>query len=103
MHATIRRTLTAAARDAGRAMAAALIALPVVAGMPRTASAQDTPDLSREIAIARETLAAPVMREAIAFVEEQQADPSDVIQDWLGVCYALGPSHAEIYRARHID
>jgi acetylornithine deacetylase/succinyl-diaminopimelate desuccinylase-like protein len=47
-------------------------------------------------------MATPQVGEALAFVEQQQADPSDIIQDWLGVCNALGPSHDEIYRARHI-
>ncbi|MDH3271862.1 MAG: M20/M25/M40 family metallo-hydrolase [Gemmatimonadota bacterium] len=77
-----------------------LTALLAVVGWP--ASGQETPDLGREIAVAERTLATPTVADAMSFVESQQSDPSDVIQDWLGVCNALGPSYDEIYRARHI-
>ncbi len=85
-----------------RALAALSAATVVFALSPAPAFSQGTPDLSQEIATAQRTLATPVVQAAMSFVEGQQADPSDVIQDWLGVCNALGPSYDEIYRARHI-
>jgi acetylornithine deacetylase/succinyl-diaminopimelate desuccinylase-like protein len=85
-----------------RAGTVAFLVVLVAAAAPSQVTAQQTPDLSQEIAIAERTLATPAVSNAMSFVEEQQADPSDVIQDWLGVCNALGPSHDEIYRARHI-
>lgn len=66
------------------------------------ACAQATPDVSKELAVVRKHLETPTLKRALEFVEEQIVDPSDVIQDWIGVCNALGPSHDEIFRARHI-
>jgi len=60
------------------------------------------PDVNREIAIVKQHMAARELREALAFVEKQQADPSAVVQDWLGVCNAYGPSGDEMNRSRHI-
>ncbi|NQT94105.1 MAG: M20/M25/M40 family metallo-hydrolase [Lentisphaerae bacterium] len=82
-----------------RAGAFALVTATMVVSV---AQAQETPDLSREIAIAQRHLDARQVQAAMAFVEGQQADQSAVIQDWLGVCNARGPSHDEIFRARHI-
>ncbi|HEY9515032.1 MAG TPA: M20/M25/M40 family metallo-hydrolase [Gemmatimonadaceae bacterium] len=71
-----------------------------------TAIAQEkprgTPDLSQEMAVVRQHMKTQPVQSALAFVESQIADPSDVIQDWLGVCNSPGPSHDEVYRARHI-
>jgi len=79
------------------ALALALAAVP--AGL---AAQHTTPDLSAEIASVRQSMRTPQLTRALAFVESQIADPSDVIQDWLGVCNAYAPAHDEIYRARHI-
>lgn len=68
---------------------------------PTTLEAQEL-NLDREVAVVRQHLETPSLKRALEFVEEQIADPSDVIQDWLGVCNALGPSGDEIFRARHI-
>jgi len=78
--------------------AAALAALWAAAGP----AAAQTPQLDREIALVRQHMQTPQLNSALSFVESQIADPSDVIQDWLGVCNAPGPSHDEIFRARHI-
>jgi acetylornithine deacetylase/succinyl-diaminopimelate desuccinylase-like protein len=59
-------------------------------------------DLSREVAVVRRHMQAPQAAAALDFVERQIADPRDVIQDWLGVCNAHGPSQDEVFRARHI-
>ncbi len=70
--------------------------------MPAIGRAQQPVNLTRELAIVRQHMQTPQVQDALKFVESQIANPSDVIQDWLGVCNALGPSHDEIYRARQI-
>jgi len=67
-----------------------------------TPGAAQTLDMSREIASVKRAMETPQLRSALSFVESQIADPSDVIQDWLGVCNAPGPSYDEIFRSRHI-
>jgi acetylornithine deacetylase/succinyl-diaminopimelate desuccinylase-like protein len=59
-------------------------------------------DVSKEVAVVKTHLATAKLKSALEFVEEQIADPSDVIQDWIGVCNAPGPSHDEIFRSRQI-
>jgi len=61
-----------------------------------------TPDVSAEEADLRRVLATPAMREAMRFMEREQAHPDDVVQEWLGICNAYGPEGDEIYRSRHI-
>ncbi len=61
-----------------------------------------TPEVSAEEAELRGVLASPGMREAMSFVEREQANPSDIVQEWLGICNAYGPESDEIYRSRHI-
>ncbi|MEJ0085070.1 MAG: M20/M25/M40 family metallo-hydrolase [Pseudomonadota bacterium] len=88
-------------------MAGKTIKLLVVVGLVALGAAQPTaaqkgPDVSKEVAVVKRHLGTPQLKTALEFVEEQIADPSDVIQDWIGVCNALGPSHDEIFRARQI-
>ena len=64
--------------------------------------AQQPANLGVEVAVVRRHMQTPQLQGALKFVESQIADPADVIQDWLGVCNALGPSHDEIYRSRQI-
>ncbi len=75
-------------------------------GAPERAAAQAAakgpPDVSKELAVVQKHLGTAKLKSALEFVEAQIAKPDDVIQDWLGVCNALGPSHDEIFRARHI-
>jgi acetylornithine deacetylase/succinyl-diaminopimelate desuccinylase-like protein len=66
------------------------------------AAAPTAPDVSKELAVVKRNMDTPQLKSALAFVEKQIANPADVIQDWLGVCNALGPSHDEIFRARQI-
>jgi len=60
------------------------------------------PDLSRELGEARAVLQHPVFQQALRYVEEQQRDPQELVEAWLGLCEAVGPSGDEIYRSRHI-
>ena len=83
------------------ALARTLSAVLAGAAFHASAGAQAL-DLSSEVAVVRRHLAAPQAAAALAFVERQIAEPADVIQDWIGVCNAHGPSHDEIFRARHI-
>lgn len=78
---------------------AALLAL---AGSSAQVMALQELDLRAEVEAVRRYMETPQLSAALAFVESQQADPADVIQDWLGVCNASGPSYDEIYRSRHI-
>jgi len=66
------------------------------------AADKSPPDVSKEIAVVKRHMDTTQLKSALAFVEEQIANPTDVIQDWLGVCNAPGPSHDEIFRSRHI-
>ena len=81
--------------------AAAALALMFAASVPAAAQ-QQQPDLSKEVATVKRMMATPQLQSALKFVESQIANPKDVIQDWLGVCNAPGPSRDEVYRARHI-
>lgn len=78
-----------------------LVALLTLAAGVAPIEAQQ-PDPSREVAVVRRHMQTPQLRSALQFVESQITNPKDVIQDWLGVCNALGPSYDEIFRARHI-
>jgi len=71
-------------------------------GMSTQVAAQSAPDVSKELAVVKRNLETPQLKSALQFVEDQIANPADVVQDWLGVCNALGPSHDEIFRARQI-
>jgi len=73
-----------------------------LAGTVPALAQNTTPELGKEVAAVKRYLATPQMKSALEFVEKQIAEPADVIQDWLGVCNALGPSHDEIFRARQI-
>lgn len=61
-----------------------------------------TPDVSKELAAVRQVLSTDQMRKALEYVERLQKDPSDLVQEWLGICDAYGPEGDEVYRSRHI-
>lgn len=69
---------------------------------PASLGAQSLPDLSTDVAEARATLALPVMGRAMRYIEGKQADPKELIDTWVGLCNAAGPSGDEIYRSTHI-
>lgn len=79
----------------------ALFAAAALGLAPGAARAQAL-DLGREVQVVQRHMQAPQAAAALAFVERQIAHPADVIQDWLGVCNAPGPSQDEVFRARHI-
>ncbi len=79
-----------------------LSALAIAASLAGPAAAQVVVDVPEELAVVRQSMATPQMREALAFVERQIVDPQYVIQDWTGVCNAYGPSRDELYRSNHI-
>lgn len=64
--------------------------------------AQIVVDVPQEIAEVRRHMATRELSNALEFVERQIADPRDVLQDWIGVCNAYGPSRDEGYRSNHI-
>jgi acetylornithine deacetylase/succinyl-diaminopimelate desuccinylase-like protein len=64
--------------------------------------AQTVVDVASELAVVRRHMESPQLAQALRFIEQQQANPQDVIQDWAGVCNAYGPSRDEAYRANHI-
>lgn len=64
--------------------------------------AQTVVDVPKEIATVKQYMGTPEMKSALAFIEKAQADPQDVVQDWIGVCNAYGPSRDEVYRSNHI-
>jgi len=80
----------------------AALAFAALGASEQAAAQKAAPDVSKEVAVVKRHLATPQLKSALDFVEEQIADPSDVIQDWIGVCNALGPSHDEIFRSRQI-
>lgn len=65
--------------------------------IPSTAPRAQLPDLDRERAVARRTLASPQMQEALRYVEG--AD-SESVQEWLSICNASAPSGNEGRRSR---
>lgn len=92
-------------RANGLSSLALMVGLVIVSAgaFPNGTDAQNAAlDLTAEVEIVMRFLGTPEVQAALDFVESQIADPSDVIQDWLGVCNALGPSHDEIFRSRHI-
>jgi acetylornithine deacetylase/succinyl-diaminopimelate desuccinylase-like protein len=60
------------------------------------------PDIRTEIAQAEAAMATPVMREALSWIEGRQQDSREILDLWIGLCNAYGPSGDEIYRANHI-
>jgi hypothetical protein len=61
-----------------------------------------TPDVSQEIGVARQMLNTEWMQNAMDYVERQQQQPDDVLQEWLSICNAYGPTEEEIFRSRLI-
>lgn len=60
------------------------------------------PDITREVAEAEAVLRTPVMRRALQWIETRQKEPRELIDLWIGLCNAYGPSGDEVYRANHI-
>lgn len=81
-------------------LAAALGAVVMASGSAR---AQLQPvDVSNELAAVRRAMATPQLSGALSYVESMQRDSKDIVEEWIGLCEAYGPSGDEIYRARHI-
>ena len=93
MAATMRNIIPTAA--AALAMFAA--AAPAAAQAPT-----QRPDISKELAEVRAVMGNPVFKKAMQWVEKEQENPQELIEAWLGLCEAQGPSGDEIYRSRHI-
>jgi acetylornithine deacetylase/succinyl-diaminopimelate desuccinylase-like protein len=73
------------------------------AGLRTNAAAQVVPDLTEEeLAVVRAHLQSPQLQQALEYIERHQADPSQLVSHWLGICNAYGPSGDEVYRANHI-
>lgn len=66
---------------------------------PVHAQQATTPDVSRELQVARQVLATPEMQKAIAFVERSR---DETVQEWLSLCNAYGISGDETVRSRLI-
>src|SRR5688500_12438336 len=82
-------------------VASGLLALFAVCSTPPL-HAQTVVNVPKEIETVRKFLATKELKDALAFVEKQQSNPRDVVQDWIGVCNAYGPSRDEVYRSNHI-
>ncbi|HUQ98467.1 MAG TPA: M20/M25/M40 family metallo-hydrolase [Gemmatimonadaceae bacterium] len=77
-----------------------LLATPIALSGQR--SRPPLPDLSKEVAEAKATLGLPVTQRALQYIERKQGDPKELIDTWVGLCNAAGPSGDEIYRSTHI-
>lgn len=84
-----------------RASLAAALAGTLLSALPAAAQLVEV-DVSRELQVVRQALATPQLKSALAYVEQMQKEPDDILQEWIGLCNAYGPSGDEIYRARHI-
>ena len=83
---------------AGRLLRIAALATAASAGTAILAGAQIvTPDISREVEVARQVLATPQMKKAIDYVD---GSDDETVQEWLSICNAYGPSFDETYRSR---
>lgn len=65
--------------------------------VPAALGAQSVPDLTRELATARRTLAAPTVQAAMAYVDHAEAES---LEEWVSLCNAYGPSGNETNRSR---
>lgn len=59
-------------------------------------------DVGDELRTVRQTMATTQMRTALDYIEGLQAQPAEILQEWIGLCNAYGPSGDEIYRSNHI-
>ena len=50
-------------------------------GMSTQVAAQSAPDVSKELAVVKRNLETPQLKSALQFVEDQIANPADVVQD----------------------
>jgi len=83
---------------AGRLLRIAALAAAASAGIAVLAGAQIvSPDVSREVQIARQVLATPQMKKAMDYVD---GSDDEMVQEWLSICNAYGPSFDETYRSR---
>jgi acetylornithine deacetylase/succinyl-diaminopimelate desuccinylase-like protein len=88
-----------------RANSCVALAVAMLLALPSLLVAQripPLPDLSKEVTEARTTMGLPVMQRAMQYVEGKQVDPKELIDTWIGLCNAAGPSGDEIYRSTHI-
>jgi acetylornithine deacetylase/succinyl-diaminopimelate desuccinylase-like protein len=76
-----------------------VFAITAVFMIPRPVLAQRTPDLSKELAAARQVLQSPAMSRALAYIDGAEAE---TVQEWLSLCNAYGPSGDEGRRSRLI-
>lgn len=80
---------------------ATLAAAALLAAAPACAQLVEL-DVAAELRTVRAAMATPQLANALKYVEEMQAEPADILQEWIGLCNAYGPSGDEIYRANHI-
>lgn len=90
-----------AARSPTRATAL-LLSFAALLPAGSTVRAQTVVDVAEELAVVRRHMESSQLAEALRFIERQQVDQAAVVQDWLGVCNAYGPSRDEAYRSNHI-
>jgi acetylornithine deacetylase/succinyl-diaminopimelate desuccinylase-like protein len=93
-HSSIQHSLCTIARAL-----CCLLAVPTLAVAQRM---PPLPDISKDVAEAKATLALPVMQKAMKYIESKQGDPKELIDTWVGLCNAAGPSGDEIYRSTHV-
>jgi acetylornithine deacetylase/succinyl-diaminopimelate desuccinylase-like protein len=77
----------------------------VVSGHSAEAQQVIAPDLTEELAVVRAAMDSPELRAAMTYVDRVQSTAAErdlVIQEWIGICNAYGPSGDEIFRSRHI-
>jgi len=83
-------------------MRPAALAAALALAAPSAAAQMVEVDVANEMQAVRTAIATPQLTAALAYVEELQAEPSDILEEWIGLCNAYGPSGDEIYRANHI-
>ncbi len=65
-----------------------------------TIGGAQVPEYSRELAIARQLLADPLVKKAMDYVD---ASDEETVREWLSLCNTYGPNGDEIYRSRLIS
>jgi acetylornithine deacetylase/succinyl-diaminopimelate desuccinylase-like protein len=69
---------------------------------PRAHGQHVAVDVADELRVVRAAMATPELTAALAYIGEKQLAPHDILQEWIGLCNAYGPSGDEVYRSRHI-
>ncbi len=77
----------------------AAVVLCCLSARPALAQRTGTPDVSRELQVARQVMATEAVRKAFTYVEGSRAE---TVQEWLSLCNAYGISGDEILRSRLI-